>query len=45
MKTILLTTTVLLGTFALASAQQKKAPASPPAETAATIGGKAVSIK
>lgn len=45
MKTILLTTTVLLGTFALASAQQKKAAASPPAETAATIGGKAVSIK
>lgn len=35
----------MLATLTLATAQQKKAPASPPAETAATIGGKAVSIK
>jgi hypothetical protein len=45
MKTLLLTTSFMLATLTLATAQQKKAPASPPAETAATIGGKAVSIK
>lgn len=45
MKNLILTTTLILATVGLASAQQKKAPASPPAETSATIGGKAVSIK
>lgn len=45
MKHLLLTTTLILATVGFASAQQKKAPASPPAEATATIGGKAVAIK
>jgi len=45
MKHFLLTTTLILATVGLAAAQQKKAPASPPAETSANFGGKAVTIK
>lgn len=45
MKQLLLTTTLILATVGFAAAQQKKTPASPPAETAASIGGKAVAIK
>ncbi len=44
-KQLVLTSTLILATLSLASAQQKKAPASPPAEATATIAGKAVSIK
>jgi hypothetical protein len=45
MKHFLLTTTLILATVGLATAQQKKTPASPPAEAAAAFGGKAVTIK
>jgi hypothetical protein len=45
MKHLLLSTVLILGTVGFATAQQKKTPASPPAETSATIGGKAVAIK
>lgn len=45
MKNLVLTTTLMLATIGLVSAQQKKAPASPPAETTATIAGKPVAIK
>jgi hypothetical protein len=45
MKHLILATTMMLALVGFASAQQKKAPASPPAETSTTIAGKAVSIK
>jgi hypothetical protein len=46
MKHLILTTTLILATVGLATAQQKKkTPASPPAETSTTIAGKPVTIK
>jgi len=45
MKKLILATTMILATVGFAAAQQKKAPASPPAEASTTIAGKAVSIK
>lgn len=45
MKQLLITTTLILATVGFATAQQKKTPASPPAEATAMFGGKAVSIK
>ncbi len=45
MKHLLLTSTLILAAVGFASAQQKKAPLSPPAETSTTIAGRAVAIK
>jgi len=45
MKHLLLSTVLILGSVGLATAQQKKAPASPAAEATATIDGQAVAIK
>jgi hypothetical protein len=45
MNHLLLATTLVFSTLTLASAQQKKAPASPPAEASTMIAGKTVSIK
>jgi hypothetical protein len=45
MKYFLLTITLILATVGVAAYQQMRVPASPPAETAAAFGGKAVTIK